>query len=51
MMEKECKIVQDLLPKNIEKLKSQTTNEFVEEHLKQCNECKIIAENKEKEIT
>lgn len=49
-MEKECKIVQDLLPNYIEKLTSQTTNEFVEEHSKQCNECKIVAENMEKEL-
>ena len=49
-MEKDCKIVQDLLPNYIEKLTSKTSNDFIEEHLKECNDCKNILENMEKEI-
>jgi len=36
---KECKIVQDLLPSYIEKLVSKESSEYVEEHLKNCEEC------------
>lgn len=50
MIEKECKIVQDLLPNYIEKLTSQTSNDFIEKHLENCNECKSVAENMEKEL-
>lgn len=50
MKEKECKIVQDLLPNYIEKLTSKTSNEFIEGHLKQCSECKIILENMKNEL-
>ena len=35
-----CKIVQDLLPNYIEKLTTEETNQFIEEHLKECDECK-----------
>ena len=37
---KECKIVQDLLPNYIEKLTNEETNKFIEEHLKNCEDCK-----------
>jgi hypothetical protein len=37
-----CKIVQDLLPNYIEKLTSDETNEYIERHLTECNECKGI---------
>ncbi len=36
----ECKIVQDLLDVYIEHLTSQTTNEYIEAHLRLCNKCK-----------
>ncbi len=42
---KNCKIVQDLLPNYIEKLTSKETNQFIEEHLSNCNDCKEILEN------
>ena len=35
-----CKIIQDLLPNYIEGLTNQETNQFIEEHLNECNECK-----------
>ncbi len=37
---KECKIVQDLFPSYIEKLTDSQTNEFIEEHIKNCESCK-----------
>ena len=47
---RDCKIVQDLLPNYIEKLTNEETNKFIEEHLKNCNECKIVLENMKKDI-
>ena len=38
----ECKIVYDLLPNYIEKLTSKTTNKYIEQHLKICNECNLV---------
>ena len=35
----ECKIVQDLLPNYLEDLTDSTTNEFIEKHIENCNEC------------
>ena len=35
---RECKIVQDLLPNYIDKLTADDTNEFIENHLKECEE-------------
>ena len=40
-----CKLVQDLLPNYIEKLTSEDTNKYIEEHLKGCNECKEVLKN------
>lgn len=39
-MDKNCKIFQDLLPAYIDKLTSEETNAFMEEHLNSCEECK-----------
>ena len=47
---RDCKIVQDLLPNYIEKLTNKETNEYIEEHLKQCDECKKMLENMQKDI-
>ena len=33
---KDCKIVQDLLPNYIEKLTNEETNKYIEEHLNEC---------------
>ena len=41
----DCKIVQDLLPNYIENLTSKETNNYIEEHLKNCKECKEIYES------
>lgn len=50
MKNKECKIVQDILPNYIDKLTSQETNEFIENHLKECTECTEMLNNMKKEI-
>lgn len=49
-MKKDCKIIQDLLPNYIEKLTNEETNKFVEEHLKECEECNKIYESMKKEL-
>ena len=36
---RDCKIVQDLLPTYIESLTDEVTNEFIEEHIARCPEC------------
>ena len=47
---KVCKIVQDLLPNYIEKLTSDETNEYIEEHLKECAECTSVLNDMQKNI-
>lgn len=46
----ECDVIQDLLPSFSDKISSKATNKLVEEHLKQCENCKIVLENMNKEI-
>lgn len=43
-MNKDCAIVQDLLPLYEEELLQEETKKFVEEHLQSCEECRRIAE-------
>ena len=50
MNEKECKLVQDLLPNYIEKLTSEESNKIIEEHLRKCPECRKILENMQNDI-
>lgn len=40
-----CDIVRDLLPLYIEKLTSEGSNQFIEEHLYSCDECVSYFEN------
>ena len=47
---RDCKIVQDLLPNYIEKLTNEETNKFIEEHLKECDECQKVLENMQKNL-
>ena len=47
---KDCKIVQDLLPNYIERLTNEETNQYIEEHLKECDECKSILERMQKDL-
>lgn len=42
-MNKDCAILQDLLPLYEEKLLHPDTEDFIEEHLKSCKECREIA--------
>lgn len=48
---RECKIVLDLLPNYIDKLTSEESNVFVQEHLKECKECKKTLENMQKDLS
>lgn len=50
MKERDCKIVQDLLPNYIENLTSEETNKFIEEHLKTCEDCKKVYNNMKKDL-
>ena len=47
---KVCRIIQDLLPNYIEKMTNEETNKYIEEHLKECEECEKILKNMKKEI-
>ncbi len=44
MMKKECEIIKDLLPNYIENQINDATKDFVEEHIKTCNDCKEMLE-------
>lgn len=52
----ECKIIQDLLPNYIENLTSDETNEYIQHHLNDCDECNkvylnmISEDNKSKSV-
>ena len=43
--EKECKIIQELLPMYIDNLTSKEVTEYIEDHLAQCNCCKEKLKN------
>lgn len=47
---KDCKIVQDLLPNYIDKLTSNETNQYIEEHINDCKDCKKILDVMQKDI-
>jgi len=47
---KDCKIVQDLLPNYIEKLTSEETNSHIEEHLRDCEDCRKTLESMKKDL-
>ena len=46
----DCKIIQDLLPNYVEELTNEETNKFIQKHLEECNECKRILENMQKDL-
>jgi len=46
----ECDIIQDLLPSYSDKISSKATNKLVEEHLKQCENCKAVLKNMNNDI-
>ena len=45
-----CEIIKDLLPNYIEKLTSEETNEYIEEHLKNCEECQKMLNNMQENL-
>ena len=47
---KECNIVQDLLPNYIESMTSEITNQYITEHFETCTECKNVFNNMSKEF-
>ena len=48
-MNKDCEIIKDLLPLYVDDVCSTETREFVEKHLKNCNECQKYFETMEKD--
>ena len=50
MDKKDCKIIQDLLPSYSDGITSQETNNYIEDHLKNCVECRDTLKNMNKEI-
>ena len=47
---RDCKIVQDLLPNYIENLTDEVTNEYIEEHIAKCPECARVLKDMNGEI-
>ncbi len=47
---RECKVIQDLLPNYIENLTSKETNNFIQEHLNECDDCKNVLESMKKNL-
>lgn len=46
----ECKIVRDLLPSCIDKVTDEVTNEFIQKHIEECEECKKVLEQMGEEV-
>lgn len=46
----DCKIIQDLLVNYVENLTSKETNEYIENHLRECKECKKTVEIMQKSV-
>jgi len=44
MNKKECDIIKDLLPSYVDNICSAASKEWIEEHLKECEECREVAE-------
>lgn len=47
---KQCKIIQDLLPTYVENLTADETNEYIEEHLEKCPECMQVLKDMQGDI-
>lgn len=45
-----CDIIRDLLPSYVDGLTSETSNEVIEEHIKECQECSKYLESMKKEV-
>ena len=46
----ECKIVKDLLPNYLEDLTDSITNDFIEKHIENCNDCEQTLKDMKGEI-
>lgn len=44
----DCELVKDLLPNYIDNLTSKKTNEFIEAHINECSECKLLLDEMKK---
>lgn len=44
MSKRECDIIKDLLPSYVDEICSEASKEWIEEHLKECSECRASAE-------
>ncbi|MGG3560650.1 zf-HC2 domain-containing protein [Neobacillus rhizosphaerae] len=49
-MNNNCYIVRDLLPSYIDKLCSHESNQFIEEHISSCSECKNVLDTMKEEV-
>lgn len=47
-MNKDCKLVKDLLPNYVDNVTSKSTNKFIETHIKECPECKKLLDDMKK---
>lgn len=47
---KDCKIIKDLFPSYIDGLTNEETNQYIEEHLNNCEKCKTVLEDMKKEL-
>ncbi|MDO5715769.1 MAG: zf-HC2 domain-containing protein [Tissierellia bacterium] len=50
MEKNKCKIVQDLLPLYVDGVVHEKTKEFIEKHLKECNDCKQLLKDMTEEV-
>lgn len=50
-MEKNCKVISDLLPLYLDEACSDESKKIVEDHLKECEECRLLAEDMKKSIS
>ena len=49
-MDKNCKLIRDLLPSYLDHVTSEDTSKFVEEHLNKCEECKKFFDEMNSEV-
>lgn len=50
-MEKNCKVISDLLPLYLDEACSDESKKIVEDHLKECEECRLLAQDMKKSIS
>ena len=50
-MEKNCKVISDLLPLYLDEACSDESKKIVKEHLKECEKCRLLAQDMKKSIS